>query len=120
MPRPSVDNSSGAVATNNSSTNLSKSFEQHEKPVASGNGVTVSVILAEPTIFLNGLDHDGTARNSTSSSSALLRGKLQLNITKSAKIKAVTLKFTGKARTEWPEGKAPENVQRTGVKLTIH
>jgi hypothetical protein len=30
---------------------------------------------------------------------------LQLNVTKSAKIKAVTVKFTGKTRTEWPEGK---------------
>jgi hypothetical protein len=67
--------------------------------------VAVSIILAEPNIFLHGLDHDGTSRDSTSTSSALLRGKLQLNITKSAKIKAVTLKFTGKAKTDWPEGK---------------
>ena len=103
MLRTSSDNSSGVMATNNVSTNSFKSVET-EKPVASGNGVAVSIILAEPNIFLNGLDHDGTTRDSTSSSSALLRGKLQLNVTKSAKIKAVTLKFTGKARTEWPEG----------------
>ena len=103
MLRPSSDNSSGVVATRNVSTNSFKIVET-EKPVASGNGVAVSIILAEPNIFLNGLDHDGTTRDSTSSSSALLRGKLQLNVTKSAKIKAVTLKFTGKARTEWPEG----------------
>lgn len=61
-------------------------------------------ILAEPTIFLSGLDHDGTTRDSSLHASAMLRGKLQLNVTKSAKIKSVTVKFTGRARTEWPEG----------------
>jgi len=76
-----------------------------EKPICSANGVSCYIALAEPTIFLSGLDHDGTTRDSASSRSALLRGKLQINITKSAKIKAITLKFTGRARTEWPEGK---------------
>ena len=105
MSRPTLEPSRGLAARSNVSTTPTRanSFEA-EKPVASGNGVAVSIILAEPNIFLNGLDHDGTTRDSTSSSSALLRGKLQLNVTKSAKIKAVTLKFTGKAKTEWPEG----------------
>jgi len=35
----------------------------------------------------------------------MVRGKFQLKITKSVKIKAVSLKFMGKARTEWPEGR---------------
>jgi hypothetical protein len=83
----------------------SKAVQEIEKPVCSGNGVSCSIILAEPVIFLTGLDHDGTTRDTTSKS-ALLRGKLQLNVTKSAKIKAVTVKFTGRARTEWPEGKS--------------
>lgn len=78
--------------------------QECEKPIASGNGVTVSIILAEPVIFLTGLDHDGTTRDSGSNTSSILRGKLQLNVTKSVKIKSVTLTFTGKARTEWPEG----------------
>jgi hypothetical protein len=106
MSRPTLEPSQGAAARSIGSTTPTKasSFEV-EKPVASGNGVAVSIILAEPNIFLHGLDHDGTTRDSTSRSSALLRGKLQLNVTKSAKIKAVTLKFTGKAKTEWPEGK---------------
>lgn len=80
---------------------------EHEKPVAAKDGVACYFILAEPTIFLSGLDHDGTTQHSSSSSSAMLRGKLQLNVTKSAKIKAVTVKFTGRARTEWPEGIPP-------------
>ncbi len=78
--------------------------QETEKPVCSGNGVSCSIILAEPVIFLTGLDHDGTTRDSQHNSSAILRGKLQLNVTKSVKIKAVTLKFTGRARTDWPEG----------------
>ena len=77
-----------------------------EKAVCAGGGVSCYIVLAEPTIFLTGLDHDSQARGShPSRSSAMLRGVLRLNVSKSAKIKAVTLKFTGKARTEWPEGK---------------
>jgi hypothetical protein len=78
---------------------------ENEKPVASGNGVSVYICFAEPIVYLSGLDHDGTTRDSQqTSSTAILRGKLRLNVIKSAKIKAVTLKFTGRARTEWPEG----------------
>jgi hypothetical protein len=76
-----------------------------EKPIASGNGVACYIQLAEPVVFLSGLDHDGTRQNSHTNSTAILRGKLRLEVTKSAKIKAVTLRFTGRARTEWPEGK---------------
>ena len=83
----------------------SKPSHESEKPICAGNGVSVSVILAEPVIFLTGLDHDGATRDSGANSSAILRGKLQLNVTKSVKIKTVTLIFTGKARTEWPEGR---------------
>lgn len=78
-----------------------------EKAVCSGSGVSCYIVLAEPTIFLTGLDHDASGREThhTARSSAMLRGIVRLNVSKSAKIKAVTLKFTGKARTEWPEGK---------------
>lgn len=74
-----------------------------DKPVASAAGVSCSIILAEPFLYLNGFDlaaHAPSSQNSTS----MIRGKLVLNVTKSAKIKAVTLSFCGKARTEWPEG----------------
>ena len=71
-----------------------------EKPIASGNGVSISISLAEPVLFLQGFDqHDDTNRTTT-----MLRGSLHLRILKSAKIKAVTLKFRGRAETEWPEG----------------
>jgi len=74
-----------------------------DKPVASSAGVSCSIILAEPYVYLNGFDLAAHAPSSQSSTS-MIRGKLVLNITKSAKIKAVTLSFCGKARTEWPEG----------------
>jgi hypothetical protein len=106
MSRPTLEPSEAAAPRSVGSTTPTKStFSEAEKPVASGNGVAVYVLFTEPNIFLHGLDHDGTTRDSTSSSSALLRGRLRLTVTKAAKIKAVTLKFTGKAKTEWPEGK---------------
>ena len=73
---------------------------EREKPIASGNGISVSVALAEPMLFLQGFDHsDMSERNTT-----MLRGSLHLRISKPAKIKTVYLKFRGRAETEWPEG----------------
>ncbi|KAH8673718.1 hypothetical protein BX600DRAFT_480073 [Xylariales sp. PMI_506] len=80
------------------------------KPVASGSGVSCSIVLAEPNIFLTGFDHDGHARHETSNSTALIRGKLSLDVTKNVKLKSITLKLSGKARTEWPEGIPPLKV----------
>jgi hypothetical protein len=100
---PSID---GRVAGSDGVSDLviPKRAIDIEKPIASGNGVACYIQLAEPVIFLSGLDHDGTRQNSHTNSTAILRGKLRLEVTKSAKIKAVTLRFTGRARTEWPEG----------------
>ncbi|XP_044718899.1 putative arrestin-related trafficking adapter C2D10.04 [Hirsutella rhossiliensis] len=78
------------------------------KPVASGSGVTCSILMAEPNVFLSGFDHDhDTQRESSSGGTALLRGKLHLSVSKNVKIKAVQLKLIGRARTEWPEGIPP-------------
>lgn len=77
------------------------------KPVATGSGVSCSIILAEPNIFLSGFDHDGHVQREGQGGTALLRGKMQLNVSKNVKIKAVQLKLVGRARTEWPEGIPP-------------
>ncbi|TVY83650.1 putative arrestin-related trafficking adapter [Lachnellula suecica] len=119
LGRPSVDQRSAASSVTVPQTaNIAplmpaKSGQGQDlgKPICSGNGVACYIHLAEPVIFLAGLDHDGTTRDSSSNSSAILRGTLQLVITKSAKIKAVTLKFTGRARTDWPEGIPPQKTQ---------
>ncbi|KAF2806581.1 uncharacterized protein BDZ99DRAFT_538933 [Mytilinidion resinicola] len=78
-----------------------------EKPLASGNGINVSVSLAEPVLFLQGFEHSEHSERST----AMLRGSLRLNVTKQSKIKAVTLKFRGKAVTKWPEGIPPKKTE---------
>lgn len=83
---------------------------QQPKPVASGSGLSCTILLAEPNVFLTGFDHDGHTRHESHNSTALLRGKLQLNVSKNTKVKSITLKLLGKARTEWPEGIPPLKV----------
>lgn len=86
-----------------STTSLASSFpvsDAGDKPLASGSGVNVSINLAEPVLFLQGFDQG----DRTSGNTAMLRGTLHLRVQKSAKIKAVTLKFKGRATTKWPEG----------------
>jgi len=101
---------------------VSSMVSEVQKPVASGSGVSCSIVLAEPNVFLSGFDHDGQGRQNHPGSTALLRGKLSLNVTKNVKIKSVQLTLVGKARTEWPEGIPPlrlhefeEDILRTQV-----
>lgn len=89
----------------------SSTQEIHQtKPVASGSGLSCTILLAEPNVFLTGFDHDGHTRHESHNSTALLRGKLQINVSKNTKVKSITLKLLGKARTEWPEGIPPLKV----------
>ncbi|KIW60376.1 hypothetical protein, variant [Exophiala xenobiotica] len=83
-------------------TNLSD-----EKPVASGNGVSVAIALAEPVLFLQGYDANDPSTHSTT----MLRGSLVLRVTKQAKLKSISLNFRGKSETEWPEGIPPKRVE---------
>ncbi|KAG0129150.1 hypothetical protein HOY82DRAFT_521844 [Tuber indicum] len=77
-----------------------------EKPQASTSGgvVTMTIQLAEPMLFLQGFDQS----NRSDRAPAMLRGSLLLRISKPTKIKAVSLTFRGRARTEWPEGIPPK------------
>lgn len=103
----------GGGSKNNITTTLAVAAHEaavppNSKPIASGSGLACSIVLAEPSVFLTGFDHDGRGRGQESGpASALLRGRLRLDISKNVKIKAVTLKFAGRARTEWPEGIPP-------------
>jgi len=78
-----------------------------EKPVASGGGVSVNISLTEPLLFLRGFEQSENSERST----AMLRGTLVLKISKPAKLKAITLKFRGRATTKWPEGIPPKKVE---------
>lgn len=78
-----------------------------ETYLASGNGISMSIALAEPMLFLQGFDQtDLGDRNTT-----MLRGTLSLRVSKSAKIKTISLSFRGRAETEWPEGIPPKKTE---------
>ena len=78
-----------------------------EKLLASANGVSVSIALAEPMLFLQGFDQSEIGDRATT----MLRGTLSLRVSKSAKIKTVSLTFRGRAETEWPEGIPPKKTE---------
>lgn len=78
-----------------------------EKLLASANGVSVSMALAEPMLFLQGFDQSEVGDRATT----MLRGTLSLRVSKSAKIKTVSLTFRGRAETEWPEGIPPKKTE---------
>lgn len=88
-----------------SAPNVNASFPilRHERTVATGNGITVGVALAEPVLFLPGYDHN----DPSTKKSAILRGHLHLKTTKSVKIKKVSVCFRGHAQTDWPDGNSP-------------
>ena len=98
----SVRTASGRAATKSISTSVVRTIPE-EKPLASGNGINVGISLAEPVLFLQGFEQTETSERST----AMLRGSLHLRVSKPAKVKAITLKFRGKATTKWPEGTIP-------------
>jgi arrestin-related trafficking adapter 3/6 len=98
-----MDSSIGLTRLKRPANNVQQVLAE-EKPIASGTGISCFIILAEPYVYLHGFDRDARAY-STEHSTAMIRGKLVLNVTKAIKIKAITLMFSGKARTEWPEGK---------------
>ncbi|KAK5627561.1 hypothetical protein RRF57_003277 [Xylaria bambusicola] len=101
-----------SVISVRSAKSIMSSVTEVPKPIASGSGVQCSIILAEPNIFLTGFDHDGHPRHQVANSTALLRGKLRLDITKNVKLKSITLKLHGKARTDWPEGIPPMKIEQ--------
>ena len=72
----------------------------HEKTVATGSGISVGIALTEPILFLAGYDHN----DPTTKKSAILRGQLHLKVTKSVKIKKISICFRGHAQTDWPDG----------------
>jgi arrestin-related trafficking adapter 3/6 len=106
-----VSQRNSVLSTASTKASIACSVTELSKPVASGSGLTCSIVLAEPTVFLSGFDHDGHSHQQAPDGTALLRGKLQLNVSKNVKIKAVQLKLVGKARTEWPEGIPPQKTE---------
>ncbi|KAL5115560.1 hypothetical protein ACEQ8H_006536 [Pleosporales sp. CAS-2024a] len=108
VPRPAIPDahwSSGRSSAKSIISNV-KSLPE-DKPVASGGNVNVHVSLTEPVLFLRGFEQNEHSERNT----AMLRGSLVLKISKPSKLKAITLKFRGKALTKWPEGIPPKKVE---------
>lgn len=95
-----VGNSSTILLARNATNPTATGYSREEKPLASGNGVSFSIFLAEPVLFLQGLDQSEPGNYTTT----ILTGSFYLRISKSAKLKAVSLKFHVRAETKWPEG----------------
>ena len=103
--RPSlVENGRPASTVSTTSNSGVGGAGGEERTLASGNGVSLSVALAEPVLFLQGFDQNDLADRTTT----MLRGTLHLRVSKSAKIKTITLNFRGQAETDWPEGIPPK------------
>lgn len=102
----SVRTASGRSTAKSMTTSVVRTIPD-EKPLASGNGINVGISLAEPVLFLQGFEHSEHSERST----AMLRGSLHLRISKASKLKAITVKFRGKATTKWPEGIPPKKVE---------
>jgi hypothetical protein len=107
VSRPSLaeDVRAGSDARTQHMNTLMPGTDPYDKPLASGSGVSLSINLAEPALFLQGFEQNDV----TSGNTAMLRGTLHLRVSKAAKIKAVTLKFKGRATTKWPEGEIAAN-----------
>ncbi|KAL4782014.1 hypothetical protein BJX76DRAFT_369438 [Aspergillus varians] len=78
----------------------------NEKTVATGSGISVGIALTEPVLFLQGYDQN----DPTSKKSAILRGQLHLKVSKSVKIKKISICFRGQAQTDWPDGIPPKKI----------
>ncbi|EAW07642.1 arrestin family protein [Aspergillus clavatus NRRL 1] len=79
---------------------------RNEKIVATGSGIAVGIALTEPVLFLQGYDQNDLSTKK----SAILRGQLHLKITKSVKIKKISICFRGHAQTDWPDGIPPKKI----------
>lgn len=103
QPQP-ASTAVGAAARSNDRRHSSQSSPfGDEKIIATGNGITVGLLLAEPILFLQGFDQNEPSSGST----AMLRGSLLVHVTKQVKLKSISLNFRGKAETDWPEGIPP-------------
>ncbi|KAI9766327.1 MAG: hypothetical protein M1840_006591 [Geoglossum simile] len=115
--QPSSQNASRSTSPSSASRAGTSENAQHppltrEKPVAAAGSISASIVLAEPMLFLHGFEPNDIGERAP----AMLRGSLVVRVTKSTKIKSVYLHFTGKSRTEWPEGEleAPYNQTSDG------
>lgn len=111
---PVVQNNSSPIFPNDAFSPVDASFSIPQNEIISTGSVSISIVLAEPFIFLRGC----TPNECVDRPPSLLRGTLVVRISKATRIKSVSLTFKGIARTEWPEGipsKRSETVESSDV-----
>ncbi|CCG81086.1 Arrestin domain protein [Taphrina deformans PYCC 5710] len=78
---------------------------QNRLATTGGGTTSLSISLAEPVLFLTGGFDSNVPQGERPT---MLRGTLMVKLAKPSKLKAVSLQFCGKSRTEWPEGIPPK------------
>ncbi|VEU20833.1 DEKNAAC101684 [Brettanomyces naardenensis] len=86
------------------------------KPNAASGSVKLYIIFAEPRLFLEGFTDEEIKERPP----AVLRGCLFIRILKPVRIKTVTLKLQGVARTDWPEGIPPRKVEHMEANTVLN
>ncbi|WKT54026.1 Arrestin-like, C-terminal [Fusarium oxysporum f. sp. vasinfectum] len=75
-------------------------------PITLGNGATCSIHLDEPSLFLSGFE--SLCCYQEQNDTAVLRGTLQLHVSRNTKIKSVQLKLVGRTRLDWQQETQPD------------
>ncbi|EXL90932.1 hypothetical protein NOF04DRAFT_19264 [Fusarium oxysporum II5] len=76
-------------------------------PVTLGNRVTCSIHLDEPSLFLSGFESLCQDCYQERNDTALLRGTLQLQVTRNTRIKSVQLRLVGRTHLAWQQETQP-------------
>lgn len=110
--RPSHRTSYALPLTRPHHTSFHDSYHDNHTHTMVKSNQPLQIRLTEPVIFLKGpstgLDFRGRPQAVRQDGQpAMVRGLLTLRLNKPTRIRSITIKLEGKARTEWPEGKAP-------------
>lgn len=89
------------------------SFQIPENEIVSTHSVSLSIVLAEPILFLRGF----TPQEFQDKPPSILRGTLIVRVLKPTKVKSISLTFKGIAKTEWPEGIPPKKTETNETKI---
>lgn len=109
-----LQNNSSPIFPSDAFSPIDASFNIPENELINSGSISLSIILAEPVIYLRGFNSQEYLERLPS----LLRGTLVVRVNKPSKIRSISLTFKGTAKTEWPEGIPPkksENVETKDV-----
>ncbi|ORY75127.1 or S-antigen, C-terminal domain-domain-containing protein [Protomyces lactucae-debilis] len=118
MSPPSLRSGRGLALDTHQEASILPPFTTKKAIASTGGGTTnISIALAEPVLFLTG-GFDSHERHHERPT--MLRGTLMVQFAKPTKIKAISLQFSGKGRTDWPEGIPPKKQEFFEEKQLMH